>query len=119
MRAHLSFDRSFGFMKQMCMYVCNAVIFVGRTSAKTITKKARHELRKEERINKAAQIRQKKRDEILFKKRSLGGATSAPFLIAIVSLCGEIDPLGVLEYLKQADEEAVITYSNEGTLHLR
>jgi pre-rRNA-processing protein TSR1 len=103
------------------MYVCNrnAVIFVGRTSAKTVTKKARHELRKEERRNKAAQIRQKKRDEVLFKKRSLGGSTSAPFLIAIVSLCGEIDPLGVLEFLKQADEEAVITRSHEGTLHIR
>jgi len=101
------------------MYLYNAVIFIGRTSAKIITKKARHELRKEERRNKAAQIRQKKRDEVLFKKRSLGGANSAPFLIAIVSLCGEIDPLGILEFLKQADEEAIITYSNEGTLHIR
>lgn len=92
---------------------------VGRTSAKTITKKVRHELRKEERRNKAAQIRQKKRDEILLKKRSLGGATSAPFLIAIVSLCGEVDPVVVLEFLKQADEEAVVTHSQEGTVHIR
>jgi pre-rRNA-processing protein TSR1 len=95
------------------------MISAGRTSAKTFTKKARHELRKEERRNKAAQIRQKKRDEILFKKRSLGGATSAPFLITIVPLCGDIDPLGVLELLKQADEEAVITHSHEGIMHIR
>ena len=113
------YERNVYICLYVCMYLCNAVIFVGRTSAKTITKKARHELRKEERRNKAAQIRQKKRDEVLFKKRSLGSATSAPFLTAIVSLCGEIDPLGVLEFLKQADEEAVITYSDEGTLHIR
>jgi pre-rRNA-processing protein TSR1 len=64
-------------------------------------------------------MRQKKRDEILFKKRSLGGESSAPFLIAIVPLCRDIDPLGALEFLKQADEEAVITQSHEGILHIR
>ncbi|KDR22360.1 pre-rRNA-processing protein TSR1 homolog [Zootermopsis nevadensis] len=90
----------------------------GRTSAKVFTKKARHELRKEERRNKASQIRQKKRDEILFRKRSLGGGSSAPFLIAVISLCDDIDPLGAVEFLKQADEEAVVTQSREGILHI-
>jgi hypothetical protein len=53
------------------------------------------------------------------KKRSLGGATSAPFLIAVVPLCGEIDPLSAVEFLKQADEEAVVTHSHEGIVHIR
>ncbi|PSN38440.1 Pre-rRNA-processing protein TSR1 [Blattella germanica] len=90
----------------------------GRTSAKEYTKKARHELKKYERRNKAIQLRQKKRDEILSKKRSLGGASSAPFLVAIVPLCEDIDPVGALEFLKQADEEAVITNSQVGTVHI-
>jgi hypothetical protein len=43
------------------------MLFSRRTSAKTSTMKARHELRKEERKNKAAQIRKKKRGEILLR----------------------------------------------------
>ncbi|KAJ4450048.1 hypothetical protein ANN_01455, partial [Periplaneta americana] len=97
--------------------ISNAV--KGRTSAKVFTKKARHELRKEERRNKAIQLRQKKREEILFKKRSLGGASTAPFLIAIVPLCDDVDPLGALEFLKQGDEEAVVTQSSGGNVHIR
>ncbi|XP_069674603.1 pre-rRNA-processing protein TSR1 homolog isoform X2 [Periplaneta americana] len=96
--------------------ISNAV--KGRTSAKVFTKKARHELRKEERRNKAIQLRQKKREEILFKKRSLGGASTAPFLIAIVPLCDDVDPLGALEFLKQGDEEAVVTQSSGGNVHI-
>jgi hypothetical protein len=34
-------------------------------------------------------------------------------------LCGDIDPIGALEILKQADEEAVVTQSKEGVLHIR
>jgi pre-rRNA-processing protein TSR1 len=95
------------------------MIISGRTSAKTFTKKAQHELRKAERKNKAAQIRQKKRDEILLKKRSMGSATSPPLLIAIVPLCEKIDSYSILELLKQADDEAVITLSREGVTHIR
>ena len=92
---------------------------IGRQSAKVFTKRARHELRKNERRNKATQLRQKKRDEILFKKRALGSSSSAPFLVAIVPLCNDVDPLGALEYLKQADDESVITYSSVGNVHIR
>lgn len=90
----------------------------GRTSAKSVTKRVRRELRKTERRNRAVQLRQKKRDEILFKKRSLGGSTTAPFLVAIVPLCDDVDPVGALEYLRQADDEAVITCSSQGNVHI-
>jgi pre-rRNA-processing protein TSR1 len=95
------------------------MIFSGRTSVKTFTKRARHELLKRERRNKAAQIRKKKRDEVLFKKRSLGGATSAPLLIAVVPLCDDIDCTRAVDMLKQADPAAVVTHSCEGIVHIR
>jgi pre-rRNA-processing protein TSR1 len=102
----------------MCVIIkCNVIS--GRTSAKTFTKKARHELSKGERKNKAAQIRQKKREEILLKKRSLGGATSAPLLIAVIALCDDVDSTGAVRLLEDADEEAVITRSREGYVHIR
>nr|CAD7567990.1 unnamed protein product [Timema californicum] len=90
----------------------------GKVSVKTLTKRARKELKKDERRNQAVQLRQKKRDEVLLKKRSLGGACTAPFLIAVVSLNADIDPFGILEFIKQADDEAVITNSGEGNIHI-
>nr|CAD7395269.1 unnamed protein product [Timema cristinae] len=90
----------------------------GKVSVKTLTKRARKELKKDERRNQAVQLRQKKRDEVLLKKRSLGGACTAPFLIAVVSLNADIDPFGILEFIKQADNEAVITNSGEGNIHI-
>jgi pre-rRNA-processing protein TSR1 len=94
------------------------MLFSGRPSVKTFTKKARHELRKGERKNKAAQIRKKKREEILLKKRSLGGATSAPLLIAVLPLCDSADYSTAVDFLKEADGDAVITRSREGHLHI-
>ncbi|XP_063235306.1 pre-rRNA-processing protein TSR1 homolog [Bacillus rossius redtenbacheri] len=90
----------------------------GKVSVKTFTKKARHELKREERRNQALQLRLKKRDETLTRKRSLGGSATAPFLVAIVSLNEGIDPVGALELIKQADSEAVVTYSAQGNVHI-
>lgn len=86
---------------------------------KTFTKKARHELRKGERKNKAAQIRQNKREDALLKKCSLGGATSPPLHMAIIPLCDNVDSMSAVTLLEEADDEAVITHSREGYVHIR
>lgn len=94
--------------------------FSGRMSVKVITKQARNEMNRDERRNRAVQIRQNKRSEVLGKKRFLtGSANTTPFLTAIVPLAQNIDPNGILELLKQADEESVIKRSSEGNIHIR
>ncbi|XP_066992121.2 pre-rRNA-processing protein TSR1 homolog [Anabrus simplex] len=90
----------------------------GKMSEKVLTKKVRRDLRKEERRHQAVQLRLKKRDEVLFKKRSLGGTRTAPFLIAVIPLSCEVDPVGCIELLKQCDSEAVISGSSEGNFHI-
>lgn len=55
--------------------------FTGKTSVKSLTKRQKkRELNRDQRRHQAMQIRQNKRDEILSKKRSIGGASNAPFL---------------------------------------
>lgn len=49
--------------------------------------KRKIELGKQARRNQAVQIRQKKRDEVLSKKRMLGGLDAAPFLGKYFFLC--------------------------------
>lgn len=56
------------------------LIVLGKTSVKTLTKKQKKELNRDQRRHQAMQIRQNKRDEILSKKRAIGGASNAPFL---------------------------------------
>lgn len=56
------------------------ILILGKTSVKAFTKKQKKELNREQRRNQAMQIRQNKRDEILSKKRAIGGASNAPFL---------------------------------------
>ncbi|XP_049809647.1 pre-rRNA-processing protein TSR1 homolog [Schistocerca nitens] len=91
----------------------------GRVSAKATTKKVSRELHREERRNQAMQLRQKKREEMLLKKRfSSGVGNNHPLLLSVVPLSEKIDPLGVLELLKQADSDAVINNSSTGNVHI-
>lgn len=47
---------------------------------RTASRKRKIELGKQQRRHQAVQIRQRKRDEVLSKKRMLGGLDAAPFL---------------------------------------
>lgn len=89
---------------------------LGRTLIRLNTRKAKHDLRKEERRNQAAQIRHKKREEMLKVKR---GLCDAPFLIAVIPLSRNIKAEVAVAFLKAADSESVITYSPEGQVHIR
>lgn len=80
------------FITSTCMFSCD-VLFVfilcrftsGKISVKSLTKRNKKLLGKEERRNQAGQVRKKKRDEVLLKKRSIGGAKTAPFLVSTSS----------------------------------
>lgn len=65
------------------------------------------------------QIRQNKRDEVLAKKRSLGGMEFAPFLICVVPLNKDIDPNTALTLLCQCDEEAIVSRTTTGVTNIR
>lgn len=63
-------------------------------------------------------IRKNKRDEVMDKKRSLGGATFAPFLVAIIPLHDQIDAQSALSILKTCDPDAVASVSATGITHI-
>lgn len=76
---------------------------------KTITKKTKQELRKCDKRNQMQQIRKRKREDILAKKRSLGSQGQPPFLIIIVPLCNTEDPWKFFQRIKNCDSEALIS----------
>lgn len=89
------------------------------TGVKVLTKKLKKCVSKQERINRMTQLRAKKRDEILEKKRQLGGTKSPPFLVAVVSLAFDVDTAKCLEIIKTCSENSDVVTSSEGVLHLR
>lgn len=52
------------------------------------------------------------------KKRSLGGTSFAPFLVALIPLNEQIDPQSALSILKVCDPDAVVSTSPTGTTHI-
>ncbi|XP_050307223.1 pre-rRNA-processing protein TSR1 homolog [Anthonomus grandis grandis] len=90
----------------------------GKVSLKTITKKQKRELNRDQRRHQSAQIRRNKRDEVLSKKRTLGGLEFAPFLVAVVPLNQEFDPTTAISLLSQCDDEAVVRKTSSGVTHI-
>ncbi|KAL1498358.1 hypothetical protein ABEB36_009170 [Hypothenemus hampei] len=90
----------------------------GKISLKAATKRNKRELNRDQRRHQATQIRQKKREEVLVKKRSLGGLELAPFLVAVIPLHREFDPTTALSILMQCDEEASVKTSPSGVKHI-
>lgn len=78
----------------------------------------KHVLTREERRHQANQIRQNKREELLAKKRSLGGLSYAPFLVCVVPLNKDIDPNTALSILTQCDDQALVRVSTSGVTHV-
>lgn len=78
----------------------------------------RHILKKDERRHQAQQIRKNKREEVLSKKRALGGTRNPPFLVCVVPLNAQLDVESALAILKTCSEGAIITHAPNGMLHL-
>jgi pre-rRNA-processing protein TSR1 len=96
----------------------NFINSTGKVSVKTLSKANKRELNKEQRRHQALQIRQNKRNEVLNKKRSLGGLDYAPFLVCLVPLSKNADPKQALECLTKCDSEAIINKSPTGVTHI-
>ncbi|XP_030747869.1 pre-rRNA-processing protein TSR1 homolog isoform X2 [Sitophilus oryzae] len=90
----------------------------GKVSVKTLSKKHKHELERAQRRNQSQQIRKNKRDEVLAKKRSLGGLDFAPIFACLVPLNKGFDPTTALSILTQCDEEGIVSKTSTGVTHL-
>lgn len=86
---------------------------------KEFVRRNRHILKKDERRHQALQIRKNKREEVLAKKRALGGTRNPPFLVCVVPLHAQLDVKTALAILKNCSEGAVVTESPNGILHIR
>jgi len=90
----------------------------GKVDIKNLSKRARKQASKLERRNLSLAARKAKRDEILWSKREVGSATSAPHLIAVVSVAEDVDILAVSEALEGCDPEAAVTVNALGSKHV-
>lgn len=86
---------------------------------KLSAKRKNRELKREERRRKANQIRTKKRDDVLTKKRSLGGSDNSPFLVAVVPLGECANSEHLLKLLKSCDSGSTVKVTQRNVLHIR
>ncbi len=63
-------------------------------------------------------IRRNKRDEVLAKKRSLGGNNTAPFLVCLLPLNEQVDPRSALSILENCDPSIAVARSPSGVTHI-
>ncbi|KAG8233141.1 hypothetical protein J437_LFUL010371 [Ladona fulva] len=90
----------------------------GKVSVKALTARARRELKRNERRNQAHQLRARKRAEAFNRKRSLGGATTAPFLAALVPLSNAVEVEGIRKAILEAEGVSNLSWSDEGLAHI-
>ncbi|XP_053602229.1 pre-rRNA-processing protein TSR1 homolog [Plodia interpunctella] len=90
----------------------------GKVNVKEFVRRNRHVLKKDERRHQALQLRKNKREEVLAKKRALGGSRYPPFLVCVVPLNAQLDVQSALVILKTCSEGAVVTQSENGILHI-
>lgn len=91
---------------------------LGKVSVKNAARRRKGDLTREQRRNQNTQIRQNKRDDILARKRALGGFEAPPFLIAVLPLNKEFDPTTALTILYQCDENAITRKTSTGVTHI-
>lgn len=85
---------------------------------KSLSKRLKKDLSRNARRNQAVQHRKSKREEILEKKRSRGSSGSPPFLVTVLALSEDVDTKSILEIVKSCDEEATVTTSPSGVIHI-
>ncbi|XP_038210900.1 pre-rRNA-processing protein TSR1 homolog [Zerene cesonia] len=90
----------------------------GKVNVKEFVRRNRHVLKKDERRHQALQIRKNKREEVLTKKRALGGNRNPPFLVCMVPLNSQLDVQSALVILKTCSEGAIVTHANNGIVHI-
>ncbi|XP_055639550.1 pre-rRNA-processing protein TSR1 homolog isoform X1 [Toxorhynchites rutilus septentrionalis] len=88
----------------------------GKTNIKSVSRKKSRELGRDDRRRQANQIRKNKRQEAMALKRSIGGATTAPFLTCVLPLHNNVDPNSALAIIEGCDEEITVKNASK---HIR
>lgn len=91
----------------------------GKIALKLGSHKAKNVQNKNDRRYQANQLRLRKKEEVLMKKRQIGGPSTPPFLVAVVPLGFSPVPEKLMDFLMEADTEAAVTCSSEHIFHLR
>lgn len=87
---------------------------VGKSS-----KRFEKNLRKDARRNQLLQYRKKKREQVFAQKRNLGGSSSAPVLICIISLHSDTDVKDIVSVVTSMDETVDVATSPNGIIHIK
>ncbi|CAG9771433.1 unnamed protein product [Ceutorhynchus assimilis] len=90
----------------------------GKVSLKSLSKKNKRDLNRDQRRHQSLQIRQNKREEVLNKKRALGGLEFAPIFVSVIPLNREFDPTSALAVLSQCGEDAIVRHTSTGITHI-
>lgn len=92
----------------------------GRQSVQVISRRLKKDLGKDERRLKAKQMRHNKRQEILSKKRGLGGDNGPPILVSVLILNPTIRPAEIISQIQQSagSDEGTFTKSDNEILHV-
>ncbi|KAK3858486.1 hypothetical protein Pcinc_035329 [Petrolisthes cinctipes] len=90
----------------------------GRVTVKTLSKKKKIDLSREQRKNQNRQARALKRESTLVKKRALGCVNKPPFLVCVVPLTPSVNPRTVLAALQNCDDNSTTTVSPQGITHI-
>lgn len=80
--------------------------------------KHRGVMRREHRRQQSNQLRKNKRDDVIAKKRCLGTAGNAPFLVCVIPLNASIDPKSALYMLEKCDPEAQVHKTDSGVTYI-
>lgn len=81
--------------------------------------KVKREMGRIQRRNHASQVRKNKREEVLDKKRKIGGLQSNPFLVCVLPLHQQYDPETIMNLLMQCDPQYPhIKKSSQGVTHI-
>uniref|UniRef100_A0A7G3AT92 Pre-rRNA-processing protein TSR1 homolog n=1 Tax=Lutzomyia longipalpis TaxID=7200 RepID=A0A7G3AT92_LUTLO len=90
----------------------------GKTSVKALSRKMDKVMSRDSRRQQANQLRKNKRAETMNKKRQLGTAEYAPFLVCLLPLEASIDPRSTLDMLEKCDPEAIVYKNSTGITYL-
>ena len=92
---------------------------LGRVQVKVATKRKKHDIKREERRGKANQIRTKKSEDVLAKKRAIGSGDAALFLTAVIPLGVSANLNSLIKQLKSCDVDAKISTTGRDILHIQ
>ncbi|XP_060556535.1 pre-rRNA-processing protein TSR1 homolog [Ruditapes philippinarum] len=90
----------------------------GRVNVKVLSKKAVTVQRKNDRKHQAVQLRKKKRDEAISRKRNVGVSGTPPHCCLVVPLHAEVSTSNIVEKISSCTESVATSKTESGITHV-